>query len=53
MLLAPPVFDLPHYIPSRRWRGGHRMTVYAWAKQRRLPQLPEPEACYFDTECVS
>jgi predicted alpha/beta-fold hydrolase len=50
MLLAPPVFDLPHYVPSRRWRGGHLMTVYAWARARHLPRLPEPEACYFDTD---
>lgn len=25
------------------------MTLYAWAKARALPSLPEPEACYFDT----
>ncbi len=37
------------YVPARRWRGGHRMTVYAWARRRHLPRLPEPEACYFDT----
>ena len=49
-LPAPPVFDLPDYVPSRRWRGGHRMTVYAWARSRPLPRLPEPEACYFDTD---
>ena len=24
----------PDYVPSVRWRGGHRMTVYAWAKRR-------------------
>lgn len=38
------------YVPSRRWSGGHRMTVYAWARSRHLPALPEPEACYFDTD---
>lgn len=26
------------------------MTVYAWARQRALPELPEPEACFFDTD---
>src|SRR4029079_1354095 len=41
--------DLAPYVPSRRWRGGHMMTVYAWARARQLPGLPEPEACYFDT----
>lgn len=37
------------YVPSRRWSGGHRMTVYAWARPRALPSLPPAEACYFDT----
>jgi len=26
------------------------MTVYAWARPRPLPDLPPPEACYFDTD---
>ncbi|BCS34350.1 hypothetical protein TBR22_A35800 [Luteitalea sp. TBR-22] len=26
------------------------MTVYAWARARALPALPEPEACFFDTD---
>jgi uncharacterized protein len=26
------------------------MTVYAWARTRALPHLPEPEACFFDTD---
>ena len=38
----------PDYVSSSRWRGGHRMTVYAWAKRRAFPRLPEPEARYFD-----
>ncbi|HTV02804.1 MAG TPA: alpha/beta fold hydrolase, partial [Luteitalea sp.] len=37
------------YIPSRAWSGGHRMTVYAWARRRPLPGLPAAEAVYFDT----
>ncbi len=36
------------YTPSRRWHGGHRMTLYAWASRRAFPQLPAPEARYFD-----
>ncbi len=36
------------YIPTPRWRGGHRMTVYAWARRRAFPHLPQPEARYFD-----
>jgi len=38
----------PDYIPRARWSGGHRMTVYAWARRREFPRLPEPEARYFD-----
>src|SRR5690349_7614889 len=28
--------------------GGHRQTLYAWARRRRFPQLPEPEPRFFD-----
>lgn len=28
--------------------GGHRQTLYAWARRRRFPNLPAPEARYFD-----
>ena len=28
--------------------GGHRQTLYAWARQRRFPHLPAPAARYFD-----
>ena len=28
--------------------GGHKLTLYAWARSRRLPGLPEPAARYFD-----
>jgi predicted alpha/beta-fold hydrolase len=38
----------PDYVSSSRWGGSHRMTVYAWAKRRVFPRLPEPEARYFD-----
>ena len=40
--------ELPPYIASRRWSGGHRMTVYAWARRRAFPRLPPPESRYFD-----
>jgi predicted alpha/beta-fold hydrolase len=36
------------YLPVARWAGGHRMTVYAWARPRRFPHLPNPVARYFD-----
>jgi predicted alpha/beta-fold hydrolase len=29
-------------------RGGHRQTLYAWAKPRRFPRLPRPAMRYFD-----
>ena len=28
--------------------GGHKLTLYAWARSRRFPNLPEPEARHFD-----
>ncbi|MBI4886864.1 MAG: alpha/beta fold hydrolase [Acidobacteria bacterium] len=28
--------------------GGHRQTLYAWARRRRFPRLPPPETRYFD-----
>lgn len=31
-----------------RFTGGHRQTLYAWARRRHFPRLPEPEARYFD-----
>ncbi|HYU79035.1 MAG TPA: alpha/beta fold hydrolase [Vicinamibacterales bacterium] len=36
------------YIPHPRWAGGHRMTLYAWARPRRFPELPPAGARYFD-----
>jgi predicted alpha/beta-fold hydrolase len=36
-------------LPFRpRFRGGHRQTLYAWARRRRFPRLPDPVARYFD-----
>ena len=31
-----------------RIRGGHRQTLYAWARKRRFSNLPEPVERYFD-----
>ena len=39
---------LPPFSPAPRWAGGHKMTVYAWARPRRFPALPPPEARFFD-----
>jgi uncharacterized protein len=38
----------PEYVARARWSGGHWMTVYAWARKRRFPRLPAPEARHFD-----
>jgi predicted alpha/beta-fold hydrolase len=38
-------FDPPPWL-----RGGHRMTVYAWARPRTFPRLPEPAPRLFDVE---
>jgi uncharacterized protein len=38
---------VPPYVPSRRWSGGHVMTIYAWARRRAFPDLPVPEARRF------
>ncbi len=35
-----------HFRP--RFRGGHAQTLYAWAKRRQFPTLPQPEARYID-----
>jgi uncharacterized protein len=36
------------FTPLTPWAGGHKMTVYAWARRRRFPGLPPPEARLFD-----
>jgi predicted alpha/beta-fold hydrolase len=36
------------YVPLPRWAGRHKMTLYAWARQREFPDLPPPDARYFD-----
>ena len=39
-------FEVSPYRPS--FTGGHRQTLYAWARRRRFPRLPPPVARYFD-----
>lgn len=39
------------FAPSRYeplFTGGHRQTLYAWARRRRFPRLPAPVARHFD-----
>ena len=45
---APVHAGIPDYTPLARWAGGHKMTLYAWARPRQFPMLPAPEARYFD-----
>lgn len=39
-------FEPSPYSPL--FTGGHKQTLWAWARPRRFPQLPAPEARYFD-----
>lgn len=41
-------FAVPPYAAVPRWSGGHRMTIYTWARRRQFPRLPAPEPRYFD-----
>jgi predicted alpha/beta-fold hydrolase len=41
-------FSPDPYVPPAALRNGHRMTIYAWARRRRLPRLPEAEARLFE-----
>jgi predicted alpha/beta-fold hydrolase len=38
------------YVPKRRVRGGHAMTIYCWARPRSFPRLPAPSIRHFDVE---
>ena len=40
------MFDPREFRP--RFTGGHRQTLYAWARPRRFPRLPQPVVRYFD-----
>ena len=39
-------FQPSEYQP--RFNGGHLQTLFAWARRRHFPRLPEPEPRYFD-----
>lgn len=36
------------FIPARGLDGGHRMTLYTWARPRHFPRLATPARRYFD-----
>lgn len=38
------------FVPRRGLSNGHVMTLWAWARRRRFPRLPQPESRYFDVE---
>jgi uncharacterized protein len=39
-------FEVSPYRP--RFAGGHKQTLYAWARPRRFPRLPSPTTRFFD-----
>jgi predicted alpha/beta-fold hydrolase len=39
---------IEQYEPLPRWAGGHKMTLYAWARRRAFPDFPAAEERYFD-----
>src|SRR5258705_13437385 len=40
------MFDPSTYRP--RFTGGHKQTLYAWARRRHFPRLPAPVERFFD-----
>jgi hypothetical protein len=40
------LFEVSPFRP--RFTGGHTQTLYAWARRRAFPQLPEADARHFD-----
>jgi predicted alpha/beta-fold hydrolase len=46
LIVLLPLFEPSPFRP--RFRGGHRQTLYAWARPRRFPRLPPPVTRYFD-----
>jgi len=40
--------DVGEFVPVPWLRGGHRMTLFAWARRRRFPNLPRPAERFFD-----
>jgi uncharacterized protein len=39
-------FEVSHYTP--RFTGGHKQTLFAWARRRSFPRLPAPAPRLFD-----
>lgn len=55
--VATPAFSPEPFVPHPLLAGGHRMTLYAWARSRRFPRLPPADARLFrvadDTEVLA
>ena len=55
-LAASASFTPEPFVPHPVLAGGHRMTLYAWARPRRFPRLPPADARLFrvadDTEVL-
>ncbi|MDE3155956.1 MAG: alpha/beta fold hydrolase [Acidobacteriota bacterium] len=47
-VLAPETVDVGEFEPLPWLRGGHQMTLFAWARPRRFPRLPRPAERFFD-----
>ncbi len=47
--IAPGAVELPGFVPRRGLGNGHAMTLFAWARSRTYPGLPEPDARFFQT----
>jgi len=41
-------FGVGPYVPPAALRNGHAMTIYAWARRRRFPDLPAAVSRHFD-----
>jgi len=43
-------FGAAPYVPPAALRNGHSMTIYAWARRRRFPDLPPAASRRFDVD---
>lgn len=44
----PGGMEIDDFAPARRVAGGHRMTLFTWARPRTFPALPALRPRYFD-----
>lgn len=48
MVVHVRIEAITSYTPLPGWAGGHKMTLYAWARKRAFSSLAAAEARYFD-----